>query len=137
MDRKPLVLVVEDEKDIARFIELELAAEGYQTEVAFGVNHVGFPAFFAGHVAQRFQHLVGGHRLLVRRDQGDGFGGLRGLREGGAAKAQRQRGADGDTEVFDKLTAKADVGRSGHRASCVGGLDGELQTVLMVTLKAV
>ncbi len=35
MDRKPLVLVVEDEKDIARFIELELAAEGYQTEVAF------------------------------------------------------------------------------------------------------
>jgi DNA-binding response OmpR family regulator len=35
MDRKPLVLVVEDEKDIARFIELELAAEGYQTEVAY------------------------------------------------------------------------------------------------------
>lgn len=35
MERKPLVLVIEDEKDIARFIELELAAEGYITEVAF------------------------------------------------------------------------------------------------------
>lgn len=35
MERKPLVLVIEDEKDIARFIELELAAEGYQTDVAF------------------------------------------------------------------------------------------------------
>jgi DNA-binding response OmpR family regulator len=35
MERKPLVLVVEDEKDIARFIELELNAEGYETEVAF------------------------------------------------------------------------------------------------------
>lgn len=35
MERKPLVLVVEDEKDIARFIELELNAEGYDTEVAF------------------------------------------------------------------------------------------------------
>ncbi len=35
MERKPLVLVIEDEKDIARFIELELAAEGYATEVAF------------------------------------------------------------------------------------------------------
>jgi DNA-binding response OmpR family regulator len=35
MDRKPLVLVIEDEKDIARFIELELNAEGYETEVAF------------------------------------------------------------------------------------------------------
>lgn len=35
MERKPLVLVIEDEKDIARFIELELAAEGYNTEVAF------------------------------------------------------------------------------------------------------
>ena len=31
MERKPLVLVIEDEKDIARFIELELAAEGYAT----------------------------------------------------------------------------------------------------------
>ena len=35
MERNPLVLVIEDEKDIARFIELELAAEGYATEVAF------------------------------------------------------------------------------------------------------
>ena len=35
MERKPLVLVIEDEKDIARFIELELNAEGYDTEVAF------------------------------------------------------------------------------------------------------
>ncbi|MFC6591881.1 response regulator transcription factor [Deinococcus lacus] len=35
MERKPLVLVIEDEKEIARFIELELAAEGYATEVAF------------------------------------------------------------------------------------------------------
>lgn len=35
MERKPLVLVVEDEKDIARFIELELNAEGYETEVAY------------------------------------------------------------------------------------------------------
>lgn len=35
MERKPLVLVIEDEKDIARFIELELAAEGYATDVAF------------------------------------------------------------------------------------------------------
>ncbi len=34
-DRKPLVLVIEDEKDIARFIELELNAEGYETDVAF------------------------------------------------------------------------------------------------------
>jgi DNA-binding response OmpR family regulator len=31
MERKPLVLVIEDEKDIARFIELELNAEGYDT----------------------------------------------------------------------------------------------------------
>ncbi len=31
----PLILVVEDEKDIARFIELELQAEGYRTEVAY------------------------------------------------------------------------------------------------------
>ena len=30
----PLILIVEDEKDIARFIELELQAEGYRTEVA-------------------------------------------------------------------------------------------------------
>ena len=35
MERKPLVLIVEDEKDIARFIELELKAESYDTEVAF------------------------------------------------------------------------------------------------------
>lgn len=35
MERKPLVLVIEDEKDIARFIELELSAEGYQTDVAY------------------------------------------------------------------------------------------------------
>jgi DNA-binding response OmpR family regulator len=35
MERKPLVLVIEDEKDIARFIELELNAEGYETEVAY------------------------------------------------------------------------------------------------------
>jgi len=32
---QPLILIVEDEKDIARFIELELQAEGYRTEVAF------------------------------------------------------------------------------------------------------
>ncbi|RDI96110.1 DNA-binding response regulator [Meiothermus sp. QL-1] len=32
---QPLVLIVEDEKDIARFIELELQAEGYRTEVAY------------------------------------------------------------------------------------------------------
>jgi DNA-binding response OmpR family regulator len=31
----PLILIVEDEKDIARFIELELQAEGYRTEVAY------------------------------------------------------------------------------------------------------
>lgn len=30
----PLILIIEDEKDIARFIELELQAEGYRTEVA-------------------------------------------------------------------------------------------------------
>ncbi len=35
MERKPLVLVIEDEKEIARFIELELGAEGYATDVAF------------------------------------------------------------------------------------------------------
>lgn len=32
---QPLILVIEDEKDIARFIELELQAEGYRTEVAY------------------------------------------------------------------------------------------------------
>ena len=31
----PLILIVEDEKDIARFIELELQAEGFRTEVAY------------------------------------------------------------------------------------------------------
>ena len=35
MERKPLVLIVEDEKDIERFVELELGAEGYSTETAF------------------------------------------------------------------------------------------------------
>lgn len=35
MERKPLVLVIEDEKEIARFIELELGAEGYECEVAY------------------------------------------------------------------------------------------------------
>lgn len=35
MERKPLVLVIEDEKEIARFIELELGAEGYTTDVAY------------------------------------------------------------------------------------------------------
>ncbi len=35
----PIILIIEDEKDIARFIELELQAEGYHTEVAFdGIN---------------------------------------------------------------------------------------------------
>jgi len=31
----PLILIIEDEKDIARFLELELQAEGYRTEVAY------------------------------------------------------------------------------------------------------
>ncbi len=31
----PLILIIEDEKDIARFIELELQAEGYRTEVTY------------------------------------------------------------------------------------------------------
>lgn len=31
----PQILVIEDEKDIARFIELELQAEGYRTDVAY------------------------------------------------------------------------------------------------------
>lgn len=33
MDRKPLILIIEDEKEIARFIDLELQAEHYQTFV--------------------------------------------------------------------------------------------------------
>lgn len=35
MDRKPLILIVEDEKEIAKFIDLELKAENYDTKVAF------------------------------------------------------------------------------------------------------
>ncbi len=33
MDRKPLILIVEDEKEIAKFIDLELQAESYETVV--------------------------------------------------------------------------------------------------------
>ncbi len=35
MDTTPLILIVEDEKEIAKFIDLELQAEGYRTEVAY------------------------------------------------------------------------------------------------------
>jgi DNA-binding response OmpR family regulator len=35
MDRKPLILIVEDEKEIAKFVDLELQAESYDTVVAF------------------------------------------------------------------------------------------------------
>jgi DNA-binding response OmpR family regulator len=35
MDRKPLVLIIEDEKEIAKFIDLELQAESYETVVTF------------------------------------------------------------------------------------------------------
>jgi len=35
MERKPLVLIVEDEKEIAKFIDLELQAEEYETVVAY------------------------------------------------------------------------------------------------------
>ncbi len=44
MDDAPLILIVEDEKEIAKFIDLELRAEGYATEVAYdGVT--GLSAF--------------------------------------------------------------------------------------------
>lgn len=33
--KQPLILIIEDEKDIARFIELELQHEKYRTEVAY------------------------------------------------------------------------------------------------------
>ncbi len=35
MDRKPLILIVEDEKEIAKFVDLELQAEMYDTVVAY------------------------------------------------------------------------------------------------------
>lgn len=35
MDRKPLILIVEDEKEIAKFINLELQAEDYSTVVSY------------------------------------------------------------------------------------------------------
>lgn len=35
MDRKPLILIVEDEKEIAKFVDLELQAESYDTVVAY------------------------------------------------------------------------------------------------------
>jgi len=35
MERKPLVLIVEDEKEIAKFIDLELQAENYETVVSY------------------------------------------------------------------------------------------------------
>ena len=35
MDRRPLILIVEDEKEIAKFIDLELQAEEYDTVVAY------------------------------------------------------------------------------------------------------
>ena len=35
MDRKPLILIIEDEKEIAKFIDLELQAESYETVVTY------------------------------------------------------------------------------------------------------
>src|SRR5690625_1078059 len=35
MERKPLILIVEDEKEIAKFIDLELQAENYDTIVTY------------------------------------------------------------------------------------------------------
>ena len=35
MERKPLILIVEDEKEIAKFIDLELQAENYDTVVSY------------------------------------------------------------------------------------------------------
>ena len=35
MERKPLILIVEDEKEIAKFIDLELQAENYDTIVSY------------------------------------------------------------------------------------------------------
>ena len=35
MDARPLILVIEDEREIAKFIDLELRAEGYDTDVAY------------------------------------------------------------------------------------------------------
>lgn len=35
MDRRPLILIVEDEKEIAKFVDLELQAENYETVVAY------------------------------------------------------------------------------------------------------
>lgn len=35
MERKPLILIVEDEKEIAKFIDLELQAENYETIVTY------------------------------------------------------------------------------------------------------
>ncbi|MDF1524464.1 MAG: response regulator transcription factor [Trueperaceae bacterium] len=35
MDRRPLILIVEDEKEIAKFVDLELQAESYETVVAY------------------------------------------------------------------------------------------------------
>lgn len=35
MERRPLILIVEDEKEIAKFVDLELQAENYETVVAF------------------------------------------------------------------------------------------------------
>lgn len=35
MERKPLILIVEDEKEIAKFIDLELQAENYETVVSY------------------------------------------------------------------------------------------------------
>jgi DNA-binding response OmpR family regulator len=35
MERRPLILIVEDEKEIAKFVDLELQAENYETVVAY------------------------------------------------------------------------------------------------------